>query len=85
MLSVTMMGGHKEDAASTATSSSSSPMTTTEEIRESEALEELIREETKRHLEAAWNAQRRLAQACFVTTVREERSGQSKSNKALDH
>lgn len=35
-------------------------------IRETEALEELIREETIRHLEAAWDAQRRLARACFT-------------------
>jgi hypothetical protein len=37
-----------------------------EENQESIALEILIREETKRQLEAAWVAQRRLAQACFI-------------------
>mmetsp|Transcript_18534 Transcript_18534/g.28608 ORF Transcript_18534/g.28608 Transcript_18534/m.28608 type:complete len:89 (+) Transcript_18534:203-469(+) len=31
-----------------------------------EALEEMIREETLRHLEAAWEAQRRLARSCFA-------------------
>ena len=37
-----------------------------EEIQESKALEILICKETKRQLEAAWIAQRRLARACFV-------------------
>jgi len=68
-----MSGDRKEDAVNKDTLSSSSPLAV-EEIRETEALENLIREETKRHLEAAWTAQRRLAQACFTdTSVRKEK------------
>jgi len=61
----TMSGDRKGDAANR-DSSSSLPSSTEKEILESEALEELIHNETKRHLEAAWRAQQRLAQACFT-------------------
>lgn len=36
------------------------------EISETETLEELIREETRQQLEAAWRAQQRLARASFA-------------------
>lgn len=49
-----------------------------DQIRETEALEELIREETIRHLEAAWKAQRRLARACFMARAS---SNQSQSDR----
>ena len=81
-MKTTMTSDRKQkDADGKDTPPFSSPITV-EEIQESEALEFLIRQETKRHLEVAWNSQRRLAQACFTSTVPEgDRSEQSKADK----
>lgn len=47
------------------TDGSSTPPLQPDEILQAEALEELVREETLRHIDAAWQAQRRLMQACL--------------------
>ena len=44
---------------------SNTPPLQPDKVLEVEALEELLREETIRHIEAAWRAQRRLMQACL--------------------
>ena len=47
------------------TDGSSTPPLQPDQILQAEALEELVREETLRHIDAAWQAQRRLMQACL--------------------
>ena len=60
------MREQKDTAPDDRTSTSPLHSSSVDQIRETEALEELIRKETIRHLEAAWKAQRRLARACFT-------------------
>lgn len=60
------MSGAEDDTSARAVNGNNRNSTERNDIEESEALEELIREETKRQLEAAWAAQQRLARACFA-------------------
>lgn len=45
---------------------SNTPPLQADKVLEVDALEELLRQETLRHIEAAWKAQRRLMQACIA-------------------
>jgi hypothetical protein len=71
----TMTADHKDDVPDERTSPSPPHSSSIDQIRESEGLEELIREETIRHLAAAWEAQRRLARACFTAREKNAESG----------
>jgi hypothetical protein len=57
---MTMMADTNHDS-----NGSNTPPLQPDKVLEVEALEELLREEALRHIEAAWRAQRRLMQACL--------------------